>query len=272
MEFSQILILALIQALTEFLPVSSSAHLFLASEWFGWRYQGVTFDLGLHMGTLFAVVAYFRRDLAELVHAVLRYRPGQTLDAPQRLSVALVIATIPACIVALLFTENTTMLLRNAMTIGVLQIVFGLLMYLADKRFDADKPISALTWPQALTIGAAQALALMPGVSRSGVTMTMALFLGLGREAAARFSFLLAVPIVSLGALKGVYDVLRHDGSEALALGDFLLGASISAVLGYAVIALFLRVIGRIGVAPFMWYRVALGVFLIGGALWGGAY
>jgi undecaprenyl-diphosphatase len=267
-DFLQILILALVQALTEFLPISSSAHLYLVSEWFGWDYQGLTFDLGLHLGTLFAVIAYYRRDLRVLTDEALRWRPGQALTPNQRLVLAIGLATIPAGVVAMLMTDALQADLRNDWTIGLFQIVFGLLMYAADRWFRRDQHENSLTIGKAMLVGCAQALALMPGVSRSGVTMTAALFLGLSREAAARFSFLLSIPVVALASAMGVYDLLSGKAGEAIRIGDFFLGAVIAAVAGYAVIAFLLAVLKRAGVAPFMGYRVVLGLFLLAQAAW----
>jgi undecaprenyl-diphosphatase len=267
-DFLQILILALVQALTEFLPISSSAHLYLVSEWFGWDYQGLTFDLGLHLGTLFAVIAYYRRDLRVLTDEALRWRPGQALTPNQRLVLAIGLATIPAGVVAMLMTDALQADLRNDWTIGLFQIVFGLLMYAADRWFRRDQHENSLTIGKAMLVGCAQALALMPGVSRSGVTMTAALFLGLSREAAARFSFLLSIPVVALASAMGVYDLLSGKAGAAIRIGDFFLGAVIAAVAGYAVIAFLLAVLKRAGVAPFMGYRVVLGLFLLAQAAW----
>lgn len=258
MPFSEILILALIQALTEFLPVSSSAHLYLASQWFGWSYQGLTFDLGLHLGTLIAILLYFRRDWVRMLGAGVRWRPGVALDADQRLLLILVLATIPAALVALLAGDWLAVSLRHPVPIALNLIGFGILLWWADRIPDrGDERV--LSMGRGLLIGCAQALALMPGVSRSGVTMTSGLLLGLDRVAAARFSFLLAVPVTTLAALKGLWDVLRDRSAEPLLLTDFLLGAGISAVGGLLCIHFFLAAIRSIGLAPFMWYRVLLG-------------
>jgi undecaprenyl-diphosphatase len=262
MPITEILILGLIQALTEFLPVSSSAHLFLTSWWLGWAYQGVTFDLGLHLGTLIAIVVYFRRDWLRLFDAGLRWRPALTPTADQRLLLLLILATIPAALVALMMGSDGAMWLRHPVLIAINLILFGILLWWADRIPDRGDE-RTLTLGRGMLIGLAQALALMPGVSRSGITMTAGLLVGLDRMAAARFSFLLAVPVTTLATLKGIWDLLTAEVSEPLRVGDFLLGAAISAIAGLACIHLFLAVIRRIGLAPFMVYRVVLGTILL---------
>lgn len=278
MDFLHILILALIQALTEFLPISSSGHLALASQLFGWDYQGIAFDLALHFGTLLAVLGYFRSDLFALARELLRWRPGRAMNPMQKLGLGLGLATIPAVIVGLLMGDAGALLLRHPVVIAINLIVFGVLLWIADRktrdtRFqqatanadfveDAQAVFSRMTLKQALLIGCAQALALVPGTSRSGVTMTAGLFLGLTRAAAARYSFLLSVPVMILAVVHSLWE-LRH-AVAPVAWGDMALGAAISAVAGLGVIHLFLGVIRRVGVGPFVLYRIALGLFVLG--------
>ena len=262
MDFLQILILALVQALTEFLPISSSAHLFLVGEWLGWGYQGLIFDLGLHLGTLVAVLIYFRKDWLELARAAIAWRPGRPLDADQRTLLGLTLATIPGGIAALLMGDANAVALRNYLVIGITQIVFGTLLLMAFARAStATRGERSLSVRDAVLIGCAQALALIPGVSRSGITMSAGLLLGLEREAAARFSFLLAVPITAAAALHGVLEMLRGDGTTDPQ--SFWIGAVISAFAGYACIHFFLSIIRRLGVLPFFIYRIVLGVVLL---------
>lgn len=263
MPTHEIVLLGLIQALTEFLPVSSSAHLVLTSWWLGWSYQGIIFDLGLHLGTLLAILVYFRRDWQRLLAAGWRWRPGQVADPDQRLLLILVLATAPAALVAVLMGSDGALALRHPVLIALNLIGFGVLLWWADRIPDRGDERS-LSLGRGLLIGAAQALALMPGVSRSGVTMTAGLLVGLDRMAAARFSFLLAVPVTSLGALKALWDLLRGGHGESVRVSEFLLGAAISAVAGLACIHLFLSVIRRIGLAPFMIYRLLLGAAVLG--------
>ena len=273
MEFLHILILALVQALTEFLPVSSSGHLVLASLFLGWDYQGLAFDLALHFGTLMAVLIYFRADFLALVTDVLRWRPGQSLTPMQRLGFGLALSTVPAAIVGLAMGEAGANLLRHPLTIGVCLVAFGILLGLADRKtrnHGASRPDSEadfveganavfaqMTLRQALLIGCAQALALVPGTSRSGVTMTAGLFLGLTRAAAARYSFLMSAPVMVLASAHGLMELLLSE--ERVIWTDFGLGALISALAGIVVIHGFLKIIRRVGVMPFVLYRVILG-------------
>lgn len=273
MDFLHILILALIQALTEFLPISSSGHLALASQLFGWEYQGIAFDLALHLGTLLAVLGYFRRDLFGLAHELLRWRPGTPMNPMQRLAFGLGLATVPAVIVGVAMGDAGALLLRHPLVIATNLIVFGMLLWIADRRTpdsgfqqataaadfveDAQSVFSRMTLKHALLIGCAQALALVPGTSRSGITMTAGLFLGLTRAAAARYSFLLSVPVMLLAITHAAWQ-LRH-GATDVAWGDMAIGVAIAAVAGLVVIHFFLGVIRRVGVAPFVLYRLALG-------------
>ncbi len=273
MDFLQILILALVQALTEFLPVSSSAHLVLASEIFGWRYQGLSFDLALHFGTLIAILAYFRRDIAELVRETLAWRPGRPLNPTQRLALGITLATIPAGIAGLLLGDAGAQVLRHPVVIASNLIVFGLLLWLGERwslraghalvaeAAGAGEALGRLSIGRALLIGCAQTLALMPGTSRSGATMTAGMFLGLDRAQAARYSFLLATPVMALATAYGAWEAR---GEPLAGLGDMALGTLISAVSGWFVIRFFLGVIRRIGTAPFVVYRVLLGVAVLG--------
>lgn len=273
MDFLQILILALVQALTEFLPVSSSAHLVLASEMFGWQYQGLSFDLALHCGTLIAILAYFRRDIAELVREALAWRPGRPLNPTQRLALGITLATIPAGIAGLLLGDAGALVLRHPVVIASNLIVFGLLLWLAERwslragralvaeGAGAGEALGRLSIGRALLIGCAQTLALMPGTSRSGATMTAGMLLGLDRAQAARYSFLLATPIMVLATAYGAWEAR---GEPLAGLGDMALGTLFSAVSGWFVIRFFLGVIRRIGTAPFVAYRVLLGVAVLG--------
>lgn len=258
----QVLLLALIQALTEFLPISSSAHLYLAGEWYGSGYQGLVFDLGLHLGTLLAVLVYFRRDWVALLLSAWRWRPGKPLDDELRTLIGLTLATIPGGLAALAIGDDGTTALRTYLIIGSTQIVFGALLWYAFSRAaDSRRGERTLSIGHAVLIGCAQAVALVPGVSRSGITMTAGLLLGLERQAAARFSFLLAVPITAAAALHGVAELVKG-GSDTDAT-SFWLGAAISAAGGYLCIHFFLGTIRRIGMLPFFIYRAGLGVLLL---------
>lgn len=271
MDPVQIILLALVQALTEFLPVSSSGHLVLASLFFGWDYQGIAFDLALHVGTLLAVVLYFRRDLWELGLAALAWRPGRPMGGRQRLAFGLALGTIPGAVAGALLGNSGALLLRHPLLIAAMLAGFGLLLGYAARRAplpeggeardDVDQVFAGLSFRHAFLIGCAQALALVPGVSRSGATMTAALLLGWNRVAAARYAFLLSVPIM-IGA--GGYELAGLLASdEAVAWGAFALGTGVAALAGLLVIHLFLGMLRRIGLAPFVIYRVLLALVVV---------
>ncbi len=279
MDVVHILVLALVQALTEFLPISSSGHLVLASYFLGWEYQGIAFDLALHFGTLLAVLGYFRSDLLAIAREVLRWRPGRPFNPMQRLGFGLALSTVPAVIVGASMGDAGALVLRHPLVIATNLIVFGVLLAIADRKVrdsrfqqatadadfveDANAVFSRMTLRQALLIGAAQALALVPGTSRSGVTLTAGLFLGLTRAAAARYSFLMSVPVMVLAITHSLWELLRAPQATPIAWGDFALGAAVSGIAGLGVIHVFLGVIRRVGVAPFVLYRLLLGAFVV---------
>jgi len=262
MDSLQAIVLAIVQGLSEFLPISSSGHLILVPYFLGWKDQGLAFDVAVHVGTLFAVVAYFRVQLLTMTRAWFGSFAGGGMTPDARLAWCVVIGTVPVGIVGLLFSDLIEKMLRNPLFVAGTLSVFGLLMWIAD-RFGAHRRDEyTVGWRDAMLIGCAQALALMPGTSRSGVTMTMARMLGLTREAAARFSFLLAVPGI---AMAGGYELLQllgePDGSVNWSMMS--LGLVVSAITGYFCIHWLLKVIGRIGLAPFAIYRFALAALIV---------
>ena len=262
MDSLQAIVLAIVQGLSEFLPISSSGHLILVPYFLGWKDQGLAFDVAVHVGTLFAVVAYFRVQLLTMTRAWFGSFAGGGMTPDARLAWCVVIGTVPVGIVGLLFSDLIEKMLRNPLFVAGTLSVFGLLMWIAD-RFGAHRRDEyTVGWRDAMLIGCAQALALMPGTSRSGVTMTMARMLGLTREAAARFSFLLAVPGI---AMAGGYELLQllgePDGSVNWSMMN--LGLVVSAITGYFCIHWLLKVIGRIGLAPFAIYRFALAALIV---------
>ncbi|TVQ36758.1 MAG: undecaprenyl-diphosphate phosphatase [Wenzhouxiangella sp.] len=261
MDAMQAAILALIQGLTEFLPVSSQAHLALYSLFTGTEYQGLDFDIMLHAGSLVAVVAYFRRELWTMGRDWLVAISGGDRTADSRLAWWIIIGTIPAGILGLLLKDYAELALRSPLIMGSALIVFGLLLGWADWRWRGERDEHSLTLRDVLVIGFAQALALIPGTSRSGITMTAALFLGLSREAAARFSFLLSVPIIAAAGLLGTRDLVRN-GTET-ELGPLLVGFVVALISTYACIHYFLAFIRKVGMQPFVAYRVILGVVLL---------
>jgi len=259
-EILQVVILALVQGLTEFLPISSSAHLILVPVLTDWPDQGLAFDVAVHAGTLTAVVLYFRKELARMfVDWLASFKGRSTPDG--RLAWAVLIGTIPVGIAGLVFKDLIETQLRSPMVIAVATIVFGLLLWFADRTGKRSKSEYGLLLCDVLTIGLAQALALIPGTSRSGITITAALMLGLKREAAARFSFLLSIPVIFLA---GSFETMEYLGAASIQDAQpLLLGAFISAISAYACIHYFLKLLDRIGMMPFVAYRLVLGVVLV---------
>ena len=260
MEILQIVILALVQGLTEFLPISSSAHLILVPVLTNWPDQGLAFDVAVHAGTLTAVVLYFRKELARmLVEWFSSFKGGLTPDA--RLAWAVLIGTIPVGLAGLVFKGVIETQLRSPMVIAMATILFGLLLWYADKTGKRSKDEYGLSLCDVLVIGLAQALALIPGTSRSGITITAALMLGLNRKAAARFSFLLSIPVIFLAGMLETMDYLSAASIEDAQ--PLLVGALISAASAYACIHYFLKLLDRIGMMPFVAYRLVLGGVLV---------
>jgi undecaprenyl-diphosphatase len=261
----QVIVLALVQAVTEFLPISSSGHLILIPRLLGWPDQGLSFDIATNTGTLIAVLAYFRRDLAEIVHGVLGSPAVWRPEAPPaaRLGWPLAIGTVPAAVVGLLAHRWVATVGRNPTLIACDLIVYGLLLGFVDRIARQQREADSITWRDALLVGGAQALALLPGTSRSGITLTALLLLGLTRPAAARFSFLLSIPIGVLAEGKDLLDHLLGPGFEAGALGSMALAVAVSAVGGYVVIAWLLAWLRRRSLGLFVVYRVAFGVALL---------
>ena len=262
LDFFQVTILAALQGDTEFLPISSSGHLILPSLLFAWNDQGLTFDVAVHVGTLFAVLIYFKDDLQRLVLALTMsvFRREQSQDS--KLAWMLLAATIPAGLSGLLFASQVEQYGRSLLLIGITSIGFGLLLLVSDRIGNKQRTLADMNWKTALLIGFAQILALIPGTSRSGVTMTAALFCNLDRAAAARFSFLLAIPIIAAsGLLRGIQ--LLRDGTESVEWLVLLYAIFISAVVAYLCIHYFLQLIERFGFLPFVIYRVLLGIALI---------
>jgi len=269
----EILILALLQGLTEFLPISSSAHLILPSEILGWQDQGLAFDVAVHVGTLFAVVLYFRQEVASMaVSWVATFKNGfkladSNVNFDGKLAWWILFATIPAGLFGLLGKDFIEAHLRSALVIAATTLLFGFLLGYADilagKRTanNSNKSIENLGFKGAMLIGFAQAVALIPGTSRSGITMTIGLFLGLSRESAARFSFLLSIPAI---AMAGSYLTLKLiTSTEAVDWQAIGLGSVLAFVSAYACIHYFLILLEKVGMMPFVIYRLILGVALL---------
>ncbi len=263
--------LGVIQGLTEFLPVSSSAHLIFVREVLGWGllddpHWNMIFDVSAHAGTFAALVAYFWADIRQLVWGFGASLRGGIGSVPERrLAWVLVVATIPGGVAGWLGQDTIEGVFRRApMALAALLVVFGLILWAADRRGRKERELGQVGWLDGVLMGCAQALALAPGVSRSGVTMTAGLLRGLTREAAARFSFLLSLPIIAGALFFGVEEVMTAAGGlPAGSLAAFALGFASAAVSGYFCIRYFLSYLQRRALAPFVVYRVAVGVFLL---------
>ncbi|HIF9121621.1 TPA: undecaprenyl-diphosphate phosphatase [Photobacterium damselae] len=261
MSHFEAFMLALIQGLTEFLPISSSAHLILPSEVLGWPDQGLAFDVAVHLGTLAAVILYFRKEVVSLLSAWLNSIFKQQHNKESKLAWMIVIATIPACIFGLFMKDIIELYLRSAWVIACTTIIFGLLLWWVDKHSALNKDEYSAGWKQSLFIGLSQAMAMIPGTSRSGATMTAALYLGFTREAAARFSFLMSIPIILLAG--GYLGLKLVTSGQPVELGALGIGISVSFVSAYACIHVFLKLVTRLGMTPFVIYRLLLGIGLI---------
>lgn len=259
MDFFQVVVLALIQGITEFLPISSSAHLILPSQLLGWPDQGLAFDVAVHVGTLGAVMLYFRQDIVAIVRDWSLQLAGRGRNDSADLGWAIIVATIPVCVVGFLSKDFIEHNLRSILVIAITTALFGLVLWWADSHNKQTKTLRDLTLGIALIIGLSQVLALIPGTSRSGITMTAALMLGFTRTDSARFSFLLSIPTIFLGGLFATYELLGETGVD---WGAMALGVVFSAVSAYLCIYFFLAAISRMGMLPFVIYRLLLGAVL----------
>jgi len=257
----QIIVLALVQGFSEFLPISSSAHLILVPIFTGWPDQGLAFDISVHIGTLTAVMFYFRKDIARMTvdwsqSVVQRKQVGEST-----LAWGVIMGTIPVVIAGLLLSDLVDTVLRSPLVIATTTLGFGFLLLIADVRGKQTRDEHSLNWRDILIIGLAQAMALIPGTSRSGITMTAALMLGLTRSAAARFSFLLSIPAI---LASGSYKSLQLIQSDLeIHWSDIFLGVFISGLVAYACIHIFLNLLERVGMMPFVIYRFFLGILLL---------
>ena len=265
MDLFQAIVLGIVQGLTEFLPISSSGHLRIVPAFLGWEDPGTAFTAVIQLGTMAAVVAYFRGDLLRIARAwlaSLRDRDRRA-DLDARVGWYLILGTVPICIFGLAFSDQIETGARDLYLIGSMLIALGLLLLVAEKVSRRERDLETLTLRDAIVIGFAQALALIPGVSRSGATITAGLFLGFDRVAAARFSFLLSIPAVVLSGLfelRGVVDGSAHGAAGA---GATALATLLAFVTGYASIALLLRFLTTHTTAVFVVYRVVLGVVVL---------
>lgn len=262
----QIIVLAIVQGITEFLPISSSGHLILVPELTNWSDQGVMMDVGVHVGTLFAVMIYFRADVGKLFHALVQLLllKNDYDKSERQLMLAIVLATIPIIILGgIAAAFDIPDMLRTIEVIGWTSIIFGLLLYWYDTRSPIRLDISRLKYGHALTIGFAQILSLIPGTSRSGITMTAARGLGFSRTDAARFSMLLSIPtIIAAGSLQ-LLKLLGGDAAEGASINELFWGAGLAFVSAIIAIAALMKWLQRSSMTPFVIYRVALGCVLL---------
>jgi len=254
------IILGILQGITEFLPISSSAHLILLPLFSGWKDQGLSFDLAVHVGTLLAVLIYFHRDVITLLRDGWQSMIQRRAVGEGVLAGALVIATIPTGLAGLVLLSTVGSNLRSVEIILVTTIVFGLLLGWVDYRGQRTRTIDSIGFKDALWIGLAQAISLIPGTSRSGVTITAGLLLGLEREAASRFSFLMAIPITGLATSVK----LLQAASESIAVDwlAFLMGGVVSFITALTAIHFFLKWLNRFGLWPYMIYRLILAAII----------
>lgn len=252
----QAFILGALQGLTEFLPVSSSAHLSLTPWAFGWEPPGLGFDLALHVGTLAALLWYFRVEWAMLIGGGFTLlRRGRVVDDPSRRALFIIIATIPAAVAGLLLEEYAETIFRAPVVTGVALIVMGALLWWVDAKAPRDRPRAAMTWRDALLVGLAQVFALVPGVSRSGSTITAGRALGFDRSSAAVFSFLMSMPIILGAAIFKVPDALAESGITL----PLVVGVVTAALSSGLAITVLLRYVSRRGYGIFAVYRFILG-------------
>ncbi|MBZ2169295.1 undecaprenyl-diphosphate phosphatase [Marinobacter sp. F4216] len=256
MDFFQAFFLGLLQGLTEFLPISSSAHLILTPAFFGWTDQGVGFDLSVHLGTLLAVVFYFREDVFGIARDGLISMGRRKVVGQGALALYLVIGTIPAGLAGLALLDLIDSTLRAVEVIFTTTLVFGILLGIADLLPKRQRTLDTLNWKDALLVGIAQAMALVPGTSRSGVTITAGLFLGMSRETASRFSFLLAIPIIVLASSVKLLEVATSD--VVVDWNGFLIGGVTSFLMAITAIHFFLKWLNTVGMWPYVIYRIVL--------------
>jgi undecaprenyl-diphosphatase len=265
MPLVQVVILAVIQGLTEFLPVSSTAHLYLTSWLLGWQTESLDFDITLHIGTLLAVLLYFGRDWIQIIAQAFGMQGGhdEELKHNRALLWMLAIGSIPVGVAGLLFNKQAEGPWRNPFVMGVMLIVVGILMWIAENAGRKQRDLGGVNLADAGSIGLAQALAVVPGCSRSGITISAGLFRDLTPAAAARFSFLLSTPAIGAAALKALHDLHKEGGFGQLMTAQFVVGVGVSALTGCVVIAWFMHYLRRSGLRPFVYYRIAFGIIVL---------
>jgi undecaprenyl-diphosphatase len=265
MPILQVVVLGLVQGLTEFLPISSTAHLYLTSWLLGWNTEGLNFDVMLHMGTLVAVLLYFIRDWIQIIGQGFGLHIGHDneLRHNHMLLWLLVIATIPVGVAGFLFNKQAEGAWRTPWVMGTMLILVGLFMWMAENASRKMRDLASLNALDSVVIGVAQALAVVPGTSRSGISISAGLFRNLTAEAAARFSFLLSAPAIGGAVAKILWGMHKEHQLHTLAEPSFLIGVMVSGVTGCAVIAWFLQYLRRNSLRPFVIYRLVFGIIVL---------
>ena len=264
----QAIIYGIVQGLTEFLPVSSTAHLILLPWVAGWPDPGLSFDVALHLGTLIALLIYFRADWIALISSALGIIRGRPQAPDARMAMQIVIATIPGAIAGALFEHKVEDALRAPQVIALMLIALALVLVVAEWMGRRKKSLDEISWGDAITVGVAQAFAIIPGVSRSGVTITAGLFRGMKRDTAARFSFYLSTPIIAGAVAKRSLEILKA-GATIEQLTPFIIGILASGIVGYLAIAFLMRYLQTRTTYVFVYYRIALGIAVLL-AIWTG--
>jgi len=265
MPIYQAVVLAVVQALTEFLPISSTAHLVLIPWLFGWKDGGLTFDVALHAGTLVAVVIYFFRDWVQIIGQAFGLNIGNDRDLKENRHLLWLLAagSIPIGIVGYLFDKQADTTWRQPYVIGTMLIVVGIVIWIAERRRIGSKSMSTIHLGDSIAVGLAQAVSVIPGTSRSGATISAGLFRNMNRETAARFSFLLSTPAIAAAVAKKAWDIHKEGGIPADMKLPMVAGIVVSGVLGAIVIAFFLRYLRRSSLMPFVYYRIVFGIIVI---------
>ena len=265
MPLARVVVLAVVQGLTEFLPVSSTAHLYLSSWLLGWTPEALEFDISLHIGTLLALLIYFLPDWIQIIGQGfgLRIAHDEQLNHNHMLLWLLVLGSIPVGIAGLAFNKQAEGPWRSPYVMGTMLVAIGIVMWMADSNGRDVRELGSLNLPDSIAVGLSQMLALVPGTSRSGITISAGLFRDLTREGAARFSFLLATPAIAAAAAKAFYDMHKHHGLSRMLNPTFLVGVFVSTGTGSAVIPWFLHYLRRGGLRPFVYYRVIFGIIVL---------
>ena len=259
MDLTQAITLGAVQGLTEFLPISSTAHLILVPWALGWPDPGPTFDVALHLGTLVALLLYFRNDWLGLLTSGIGWLRGDRANPTGRLAIYIVLATIPGAVLGALFEHRIETTLRSPLIISITLVALALLLIYAEKIGRQSTDINHITLPDSMSVGFAQALALVPGVSRSGITITAGLFRGMTRATAARFSFFLSTPIIAGAVAKKSLDLIK-EGMPSGNTTPFVAGVLVSGIVGYLAIAFLIRYLSTHNTYVFIYYRIALGI------------